>query len=123
MIGTSLIARAASSTSRGSGSLRNRAIAGSSARRKASKTPIRAAGESSCMAFAQAPDLAGSDQPHDPGVAQVGIAVSVGAQHLEQRFDRLGPAELAQGDRREESNPRAGVLEQTDQPIEGLAAP
>ena len=49
-IGSSLMARAASSTRRGSESLRNRATSASPRRRKASSTPIRTEGEASADA-------------------------------------------------------------------------
>ena len=51
---------------------------------------------------------------------EVGVLVAVGAEHRQQRLDRLRPAQLAQRDRREEAHSRARVVEQADQPVEGL---
>ena len=53
-IGASLIARAASTTSSGSASLRKRATSGSSVRRSASSTPMRTADDGSSAAAIQA---------------------------------------------------------------------
>ncbi len=62
-IGTSLIARAASSTTRGSGSSRNPAVSGSALRRNVNKTPIRTATDGSWAACFQA---AGLPEPASP---------------------------------------------------------
>ena len=122
-IGTSLIARAASSTSRGSESLRNRATSASPSRRKASRTPIRTAGDPSAAARFNAVDIPRADQPHDGGVPQVSVLVRVVAEHFQQRPDGLRPAQLAQRHRGEQADARAVIGEPGDQPVEGLRFP
>ena len=58
--------------------------------------------------------VADARQRHHARVADVGILVVIGREHLQHRADRFGAGHLAQPDAREVADPRAGVGGETN---------